>query len=120
MTCDGCVIMASKSYCFSHNEKSSYSNEERLLLGELVEQFKKEHLKEKETLEGKTRCDKKRKKHVPVVTHGNFIAKAVRKSYSNLLDKPNDDPQFLAARSLATLCLPNIDKLRNPSVCQPK
>ena len=101
-------------------KKSSYSNEERLLLAELVERFKKEHLKEKETLEGKTRCGKKRKKHVPVVTHGNFIVKTVRKFYSNLLDKPNDDPQFHAAHSLATHCLPNIDKLCNPSICQPK
>ena len=56
LVCEGCVIMASQSFCFSRNEKSSYSNEERLLqLAKLVDQFKKEHLKEKETLEGKTR-----------------------------------------------------------------
>ena len=52
LICEGCVIMESKSFCFSRNEKSSYANEERLQLAELVEQFKKEHLKEKETLEG--------------------------------------------------------------------
>ena len=38
--------MARKS--FFRDEKSSYWNEERLQLAELVEQFKKEHLKEKE------------------------------------------------------------------------
>ena len=79
--------MTRKSFCFSLDEKSSYSNEERLQLAELVKQFKKEHLKENENLGkrgvgvggGGTRYDKKRKKHVPVVTHGNFVAKAVRK-----------------------------------------
>ena len=89
LICEDCVTMASKSFCFSHDEKSSYSNKERLQLAELVEQFKKEHLKENETLEGKTRYDKTRKKHVPVVTHGNFVPKAMRKFYSNLSDKPN-------------------------------
>ena len=112
--------MASKSCCFSHDEKSSYSSEERLQLAKLVEQFKEEHLKEQETLQGKTRYDKKRKKHVPVVTHGNFVAKVVRKCYSDFLDKPNDDPQFCAAHSLATCCLANIKKLCDTSICQPK
>ena len=46
LICEGCVIMARKS--FFRDEKSSYWNEERLQLAELVEQFKKEHLKEKE------------------------------------------------------------------------
>ena len=76
--------MACKSFCFSRDEKSSYSKKEGLQLAELVEQFKKEYLKEKETLEGKTSYGKKRKKHVPVVTHSNFVAKAVRKFYSDL------------------------------------
>ena len=31
---EGCVIMESKSFCFSRDEKSSYSNEERLQLAE--------------------------------------------------------------------------------------
>ena len=119
LICEDCVIMVSKGFCFSRDEKSSYSNEERLQLAELVEQFKKKHLKEKEALEGKTRYAKKRKKHVPVVTHSNFVAKAVRKFYSDLLDKPNDDPQFRAAHSLATRWLANINKLRDPSICQP-
>ena len=62
--------MTSKSFCFSRDEKSSYSNEERLQLAELVEQFKKDdHLKEQEALEGKTRYDRKHKKQCPVVTH---------------------------------------------------
>ena len=65
LICEGCVIMTSKSFCFSCDEKSSYLNEERLQLAELVGQFKREHLKEKENLDGKTRYDKKRKKHVP-------------------------------------------------------
>ena len=65
----------------------------------------------------KTRYDKKRKKYVPVVTHGNFVAKAVRKFYSDFSDKPNDDPQFRAAHSLATRCLANINKLCDPSIC---
>ena len=84
LICEGCVIMASKSFCFSRDEKSSYSNEDRLQLTELVEQFKKDHLKGKETLEGKTRYEKKRKKHAPIVTHSNFVAKAVRKFYFDL------------------------------------
>ena len=50
----------------------------------LIEQFKRGHLKEKETLEGKTRYGKKRKKHVPVVTHVNFVAKALTTFYSDL------------------------------------
>ena len=53
MIWEGCVIMTSKSFCFSRDEKSSYSNEERLQLTELEEQLKKEHLKEKKNLEGK-------------------------------------------------------------------
>ena len=40
--------------------------------------------------------------------------------YSNLSDKLNDDPQFCAAHSPATRCLTNINKLRDPSICQPK
>ena len=55
LICEGCVYVASKSFCFSRDEKSSYSNKERLQLAELVRQFKKEHLKEIETLEGKAR-----------------------------------------------------------------
>ena len=53
MICEVHVIMLSRSSCFSRDEKSSYSKEERLQLAELLEQFNKEHLKEKETLEGK-------------------------------------------------------------------
>ena len=120
MICEVCVIKVSKSFCFSREEKSSYLNEERLQLAELVEQFKKENLKEKETLEGKTRYEKKCKKHVPVATHGNFVAKAARKFCSNLSDKPNDDPKFRVVHSLATRCLANIDKLSDPSISQPK
>ena len=41
LICEGCVIMTSKSFCFSRDENSSYSNEEKLQLAELVEQFKK-------------------------------------------------------------------------------
>ena len=112
LICESCVIMASKSFCFSRDKKINDSN---------GEQFKKEHLKEKETLEGETRYDKKRKKHVPVVTHGSFVAKeidilVVRKFYSDLSDKPNDDQ----AHSLATRCLAKINKLSDPSICQPK
>ena len=79
LICEACVVMASKSFCFSSDEKSGYINEESLQLVELVEKFKKEHLKEKEILEWKTRYDKKRKKYVPVVTNGSFVAKVVRK-----------------------------------------
>ena len=120
LICEDCVIMVSKGFCFSRDEKSSYSNEERFQLVELVEQFKKKHLKEKEALEGKTRYAKKRKNHVPDVTHVNFVAKAVRKFYSDLLGKPNDDPQFRVAHNLAPRCLANINKLHDPSIYQPK
>ena len=68
---------------------------------------------------GKKRYDKKRKKHAPVVTDGNFVAKAVRKFYSDLSDKPNDDPQFCAVHNFATRCMVSNDKLRNLSICQP-
>ena len=44
----------------------------------------------------------------------------MRKFYSDLSDKPNDDPQFRAAHNLATCCLANIDELCDPSICQPK
>ena len=64
--------------------------------------------------------NKKGKKHVTVVTNGNFVARAVRKFYSDLLDEPNDGPQFCVALILTTRCLANIDKFRDPSICQPK
>ena len=59
-------------------------------------------------------------RNVRSMSHGNFVAKAARKFYSDLSDKPNDDPQFCAVHSLANHCLNNINKLHNPSVCQPK
>ena len=40
--------------------------------------------------------------------------------YSDLSDKSNDDPQFRAGHNLPTRCRANIDKLRGPSICQPK
>lgn len=120
MICKVHIIMSSRSSCFSCDEKSSYSKEERLQLAELLEQFNKEHLKEKETLEGKTRYGKNHKMHIPVVTYGNFVAKTVRKFYFNLSDKPNDDPQICSAHSLAIRSFTNIDKLWDPSICPPK
>ena len=43
-----------------------------------------------------------------------------RKFYSNISDKPNDDPQSRAVYSLAAGCLSSIDKLCNLSIYQPK
>ena len=40
----------------------------------------------------------------------------MRKFYSDLSDKPNDDQ----VQRVATRCLVNIKKLGDPSICQPK
>ena len=65
-------------------------------------QTKTEHLKEKKALERKTRSDKKRKKHVSVVTHCTFAVNMLRNFYFDIYDKPNDDLEFRAAHNLAT------------------
>ena len=45
-------------------------------LGELVETYKKEYDKEVKALQGKTRYDYKRKKHVPIKLKQGFLATA--------------------------------------------
>ena len=104
---------------FIRDKKSSYSNEERLGLAELVAKYKTEFEREKKAKSGQKKYDRKRKIHVSV-GKGSFVANAVWEFCSDLTSCPNDDPNFHAATSLATRCLASIDKLRDPSICEPK
>ena len=69
---------------FVRSEKNLYSNEEKL--AELVERLKRDYDNGKKLNAGKTRYDSKRKKHVPVIPQGGFVAKAVRIFYTDLSD----------------------------------
>ena len=69
------------SYLFKRKDRSSYSNQEKLELAELVEKLKEEYDLEVEKNKGKTKYDYKRKHHVPIKPSTGFIAKAVRQFY---------------------------------------
>ena len=105
---------------FVRSEKNLYSNEEKLELAELVERLKRDYDNEEELNAGKTRYYSKRKKHVPVIQQGGFVAKAVIIFYTGLSDIQNDDPQFRAALCVANCAHKELEKLRDPSVCPAK
>ena len=102
---------------FSRAEKKRYSSEEKLALGELVKSCKEEYDAEVEPNKGKTSCDCKRKKHVPIIPTTGYVAKAVGTFYSDLADVPNDDPLFRRAIKLASRAYSDLDKFRDPSLC---
>ena len=54
------------SYSFKRKNRSSYSNQEKLELAELVQEMKEEYDLEVEKNKGKTKYDYKRKRHVPI------------------------------------------------------
>ena len=115
-----------KKTCFRMNkefrraDRQTYTNEEKLELGELVYRFKEEYDAEFRLNEGKTRFDAKRKRHIPIKPTSGNIAKAVRHLYSDLADARNDDPQFNKAMKLASCAYRDLDSLRDPSSCPPK
>ena len=57
--------------------KKKYSLSEKKQLGGLISNHKEKYDKELKELEGKTRYDHKRKKHVPMKPKQGFIAAAV-------------------------------------------
>ena len=108
------------SYSFKRKDRSSYSNQEKLELAELVEKMKEEYDLEVEKNKGKTKQDHKRKWHVPIKSSTRFIAKAVRQFYGDLQDAKNTDAEFVHSVKLATRSYNEIDSLREPSSCPPK
>ena len=108
------------SNVFIRGDRHAYTNEEKLNLGELVSQFKKEYDAEVKKNEGKTKYDAKRKKHVPIKPSTGYVAKAVRHFYSDLAHVNNDDPQFLKALKHASRSYNDLENLRDPSSCPPK
>ena len=107
------------SYLFKRKDRSSYSNQEKLELAELVEKLKEEYDLEVEKNKGKTKYDYKRKRHVPIKPSTGFIAKAVRQFYGDLKDAKNNDVDFVRAVKLASRSYNEINSLRDPSSCPP-
>ena len=107
-------------YLFKRKDRSTYSNQEKLELAELVEKLKEECDLEVEKNKGKTKYDYKRKRHVPIKPSTGFIAKAVRQFYGDLKDAKNNDVDFVRAVKLASRSYNEIDSLRDPSSCPPK
>ena len=105
---------------FARSDRQSYTNEEKLQLAECVERYKHEYGEEVKKNEGKTRYDARKKKHVPIIPKGGFVAKAVRNFYSDLKDVRNDDENFDRALKLAKRSYQEIDKLRDGSTHEPK
>ena len=108
------------SYLFKRKDRSSYSNQEKLELAELVEKLKEEYDLEVEKIKGKTKYDYKRKRHVPIKPSTGFIAKAVRQFYGDLKNAKNNDVDFARAVKLAWRFYDEIDSLRDPSSCPPQ
>ena len=82
---------------FKRAERNKYTNEEKLELGEL----KEDYYAEVKRNEGKTKYDAKRKRHVPIKPSTGYAARAVRSFYSDLADISNNDPEFIKAVKLA-------------------
>ena len=109
------------SYSFKRKDRSSYSNQEKLELAELVEKMKEEYnLEVEKQNKGKTKYDHKRKRHVPIKPSTGFITKALRQFYGDLKDAKNNDAEFVRAVKLAACSYNEIDSLRDPSSCPPK
>ena len=108
------------SYLFKRKDRSSYSNQEKLELAELVEKLKEEYDLEVEKNKGKTKYDYKRKCHVPIKPSTGFIAKAVRQFYADLKHAKNIEVDFVRAVKLASRSYSEIDSIRDPSSGPPK
>ena len=101
---------------FKHSENESYSNEEKLALGELVCKYHEEYEAEIKRNTGKTKHDFRRKKHVPIKPKCGYLAKAVREFYTDLADAANNDPIFNKALKVASRAYEDLPKLRYPSL----
>ena len=64
--------------------KEKYSLSGKKQLRELISKHREKCDKELKELEGKTRYDHKRKKHVPIISKQDFIAAGVRELYIDL------------------------------------
>ena len=70
----------------------------------MVEKYKKECGKEIKPLQGKTHCDYKQKKKIPIKPKQGFLAAAVREFYSDLADVKHDDNNLSKALKFAKTC----------------
>ena len=84
--------------------KEQYSLSEKRELGELVSKHKEKYDNEVKELEGKTRYDYKRKKHVQLKPQQGFLAAAVREFYTDLSKVKHDDPKLVNALKFAKRC----------------
>ena len=84
--------------------KEKYFLSEKKQLGELISNHKEKHDKELKELEGKTRCDHKRKKHVPMKPKQCFITAPVREFNTDLSKVKHDNPNLLKALKFAKRC----------------
>ena len=86
-------------------EKEKYSLAEKKALGELISKYKEKYDKEKEELQGKTRYDKKRKRHVQIKPQQQgFLAAAVREFYPDLSEVKHNDTNLVKALKFAKRC----------------
>ena len=109
--------MATRVFKKPRGTYNLYSNDEKLLLAELVAKRKKEY--DAEFTRGKTRYDAKRKKHIQVKPSSGFTARAIREIYTDLAEAKNGDPKFCKGVKPASRCFNEIDQLRDPSTCAP-
>ena len=101
---------------FKRSEKESYSNEEKLALGELVCKYHEGYEAEIKRNKSKTKYDYKHKKHVPLKPKCGYLAKAVREFYTDLADVANNDPVFNKALKVASRAYEDLPKLNYPSL----
>ena len=87
--------------------KEQYSSIEKRELGELVNKHKEKYDNEVKELEGKTRYDYKRKKHVQLKPQQGFLAAAVREFYTDLSKAKHHDPKLVNALKFAKRCYEN-------------
>ena len=97
------------TYRTSVRAKEKYSLSEKKQLGELISNHKEKYDKELKELEAKTRHDHKRKKHVPMKPKQDFIAAAVRVSYTDLSKVKHDNSNLVKALNFTKRCLAGVD-----------
>ena len=84
--------------------KEKYSLSEKKQLGELISNHNEKYDKELKELEGKTRYDHKRKKHVAMKPKQSFITAAIREFYTDLSKVRHENPNLVEALKFAKRC----------------
>ena len=105
---------------YVRKERGNFTNDEKRQLGELVQRYKAEYDILVVNSEGKTKFDRRRRKHVPDLPKKDYVSRAVRSFYIDMKDRKSNDDEFKAACKFATRSFQHLSKLNDSSVCPPK